>query len=124
MGSSPALSIPPHRLSTARETYPQAGKKAKKKCDSPRLIGRKGVKLLAKSVPRPKARLFDRQQTTTIILIYNDGRKKGRVTGSPKQLLATLRGVRQERHALRLMRQAGRYQIGREAGRERVCPEV
>jgi len=31
------------------------------------------------------------------------------VTGSPKHLLATLRGVRQERPALWLMRQAGRY---------------
>ena len=31
------------------------------------------------------------------------------MTGSPKHLLATLRGVRQERPALWLMRQAGRY---------------
>ncbi|KTE78350.1 uroporphyrinogen decarboxylase [Sphingopyxis sp. A083] len=36
-------------------------------------------------------------------------RKRGRVKASSKSLLATLRGARQERPALWLMRQAGRY---------------
>src|SRR3546814_61162 len=41
--------------------------------------------------------------------LYDEGRKRGRVKASPKSLLATLRGVQQERPTLWLMRQAGRY---------------
>jgi uroporphyrinogen decarboxylase len=77
--------------------------------DSMAFGGPAGVKLLAKRAAAPKARLSARQQSTTIIYIYYEERKRGRVKASSKSLLATLRGVRQERPALWLMRQAGRY---------------
>src|SRR3546814_17733468 len=56
----------------------------------------------------PYTTLF-RSTTTILFNIYYERRKRDRVKASPKQLLATLRGVRQERPALWLMRQAGRY---------------
>jgi len=65
---------------------------------------------LAKRAAEPKASFSARQQTTTILLnIYYEERKRARVKASSKSLLATLRGVRQDRPALWLMRQAGRY---------------
>ena len=65
--------------------------------------------MLAKGTLRPKAALSADQQTTTISSILYDERKRGRVKASSKSLLATLRGVQQERPAMWLMRQAGRY---------------
>lgn len=65
--------------------------------------------MLAKAASEPKAALSTAQQTTTISLNIYDERKRSRVKASSKTLLATLRGARQERPALWLMRQAGRY---------------
>src|SRR3546814_4494529 len=56
----------------------------------------------------PYTTLF-RSTTTILFNIYYERRKRDRVKASPKSLLATLRGVRQERPALWMMRQAGRY---------------
>jgi uroporphyrinogen decarboxylase len=68
-----------------------------------------GVKLLAKATRLPKAALSARQQTTTIFLYIILEEKEVRAMASHKSLLATLRGARQDKPALWLMRQAGRY---------------
>src|SRR3546814_3935877 len=97
-------------LSPGTRTYPQA---VEKEDSVPRLstpnrlcasqaVGKSGAAGVSPA-PRPPI-------TTTILFnIYYERRKRDRVKASPKSLLATLRGVRQERPALWMMRQAGRY---------------
>ena len=75
--------------------------------DSVGFGGPAGVKLLAKRAAAPKARLSARQQSTTIIYIYYEERKRGRVKASSKSLLATLRGVRHLRNQMPGERSSG-----------------